>query len=143
LQRFRGASRIGPEYPPGIPAGGGVVRFTKGKIMRKFAFPISTLSFMTMTVVSVANADTQNLAIAKQCFDCHAAVKQVGKAPAFKALADKYKGTANVEANLAQKIRDGGEGHWGSIPMPGAEGVRPDVSEVEAKELAAWILAQH
>jgi cytochrome c len=125
----------------GFQAGSCIVHFTKGKTMRKFGIPVSALSFMA--VVSVANADTQSLAIAKQCFACHAAGKQVGRAPTLKAIAEKYKGMANAEADLAQKIKDGGEGHWGSIPMPGTEGIRPDVSEAEAKELAAWILTQH
>jgi cytochrome c len=109
--------------------------------MNKFAISISALFFMAM--VSVANAGTQNLAIEKQCFSCHAAVKQVGRAPTLKAIAEKYKGMANAEADLAQKIKGGGEGHWGSIPMPGTEGTRPDVSATEAKELAAWVLTQH
>ena len=109
--------------------------------MNKFAIPISALYFMAMA--SVANADTQNLAIAKQCFSCHAAVKQVGRAPTFKAIAEKYKGMPTAEADLALEIKNGGEGHWGSIPMPGTKGIRPDVSEAEAKELAAWILTQN
>ena len=67
----------------------------------------------------------------------------MSKAPAFKAIADKYKGQANAAANLALKIKTGGVGHWGSTQMPSSEGNRPDVSEAEAKELVAWILALH
>jgi cytochrome c len=109
--------------------------------MSIIAIPVALLS--SMAIVSIAYADTKGLAEEKQCFSCHALAIQVGKAPAFKAIAKKYIGIPNVEANLVHKIRNGGEDHWGPIPMPGAEGVRPDVSEIEAKELVAWILAQH
>jgi cytochrome c551/c552 len=109
--------------------------------MTKFVISISVLSLVAM--VSVAHADTQGLAMSKQCFSCHTLAVQVGEAPAFKMIAEKYRGKANVEADLIQKIRIGGEGHWGSVPMPVTEGIRPDVSEAEAKELVDWILAQH
>ncbi|MGA7750831.1 MAG: c-type cytochrome [Gallionella sp.] len=109
--------------------------------MTKYAIPISALLFVAM--VCVAHADTKSLAVEKQCFSCHTADIQVGKAPPFRAIAEKYKGKANVEANLVQKIKNGGVGHWGSIPMPAIEGERPDVSDAEARELVAWILAQH
>jgi len=115
--------------------------------MDRFAIITFTLSFTAM--VSVAHADPKSLAVEKGCFSCHTSsvqssnTMQMSKAPSFKAIAEKYKGQANVEANLAIKIKNGGIGHWGSTPMPSSEGNRPDVSEAEAKELAAWILAQH
>lgn len=118
-----------------------IVHFTGRKNMTKYAVSISALLFVAMD--SIAHAHTKSLAVAKQCFSCHAVDIQVGKAPAFKAIAEKYKGNANVEANLVQKIKNGGVGHWGFIPMPAVEGKRPDVSEAEAMELVAWILAQH
>jgi len=37
---------------------------------------------------------------------------------------------------LATKIRQGGGGVWGAIPMP----ANPQVNEAEGKKLAAWIL---
>jgi cytochrome c len=109
--------------------------------MTKYTILISALLFAAMA--SVAHADTKSLAMEKQCFFCHAVDKQVGKAPSFKAIAEKYRGKANVEENLAQRIENGGVDHWGSIPMPLPEGHRPDVSNAEAKELVAWILSQH
>ena len=84
---------------------------------------------------------SEALAQSKQCFSCHALDKEMPKAPSFKAIARKYKGVANAEVMLADKVRVGGVGHWGSAPMPAA-GPRPAVSEAEAKELAAWVLAQ-
>lgn len=109
--------------------------------MTKFSIPISALTLMAM--VSVAHADTKSLAEEKQCFVCHSLDRQIGRATAFKAIAERYRGKANIESNLAQKIKNGGVGHWGYIPMPPAGWKRPDVSEAEAKELVAWILALH
>ena len=38
--------------------------------------------------------------------------------PGLTEVAAKYKGDAGAEANLAAKLRDGGAGAWGQIPMP-------------------------
>jgi cytochrome c len=109
--------------------------------MTRFVFPFGALSLLAMA--AAAHADTRDLAVAKQCFSCHAVTRQVGKAPAFKEIAFKYIGKANVQASLAEKIQFGGVGHWGYYPMPSTELKRPEVSEAEANELAAWVLAQH
>jgi len=105
----------------------------------KFTILIFFLSFAA--AASAAHADTQELALEKQCFSCHAFDRQVGKAPAFKAIAEKYRGRAGVEEDMVQKIKNGGVGHWGNVPMPSPEGRRPAVSEAEARELVRWILA--
>jgi cytochrome c len=39
---------------------------------------------------------------------------------------------------LAKKIREGGVGNWGQVPMP----ANPQVNEQEAATLAKWVLAQ-
>ena len=56
--------------------------------------------------------------------------------PAFKDVAAKYKGQAGAEAMLAGKIKNGTKGVWGPVPMPAQ-----NVTEEEAKKLAAWVLA--
>lgn len=77
------------------------------------------------------------LAQAKNCMACHqVAVKVVG--PAYKDVAKKYAGDKNAAAMLATKIMKGGSGVWGPVPMP----ANPQVSEAEAKKLAAWVLSQ-
>jgi cytochrome c551/c552 len=109
--------------------------------MSKFLISACVVSLLAMA--SSAQADTRDLAVAKQCFSCHAVTRQVGKAPAFNEIAFKYMGKANVQAGLAEKIRNGGVGHWGYYPMPSTDIKRPEVSEAEADELAAWVLSQH
>ena len=111
------------------------------KIMSRLSIPVSVLSLLAM--VSVAHADPGKLAEEKQCLLCHTMDNKVGRATAFKAIAQRYKGKADAEANLVQMVEKGGVGHWGYVPMPPAGWKRPDVSEAEARELVDWILALH
>ena len=87
-------------------------------------------------VASPAWADAQ-LAAKKNCMACHAVDKKV-VGPAYKDVAAKYAGQKDAVDKLAAKIMKGGSGVWGPVPMP----ANPQVSEAEAKQLAAWVLAQ-
>jgi cytochrome c len=80
-----------------------------------------------------ANAD---LAKNKNCMACHAVDKKV-VGPAYKEVAAKYAGQKDATDKLAQKIVKGGSGAWGAVPMP----ANPQVTEAEAKTLAAWVLS--
>lgn len=88
----------------------------------------------TVFVTAPALAD-QALAQKKNCMACHAVEKKV-VGPAYKEVAKKYAGQ-NVEAKLVAKIKQGGSGVWGAIPMP----ANPQVSDAEAKQLATWVLS--
>ncbi|HMV00886.1 MAG TPA: c-type cytochrome [Rhodocyclaceae bacterium] len=76
------------------------------------------------------------LAKAKNCMSCHAIDKKI-VGPAYKDVAAKYKGDAKAPAALAAKIKAGGKGSWGEVPMP-----PNNVTDDEAKKLAAWVLSQ-
>ncbi len=52
-------------------------------------------------------------------------------------MAAKYKGDAGAVEALAAKVKAGGKGVWGQIPMP-PNNVTPE----EAKKLATWVLSQ-
>lgn len=82
-----------------------------------------------------AHAD-EALAKAKNCMSCHAIDKKL-VGPAYKEVAAKYKGDKAAPAALAAKIKAGGKGVWGQVPMP-----PNNVTEDEAKKLAAWVLSQ-
>ncbi|NMV37767.1 c-type cytochrome [Ralstonia insidiosa] len=83
-----------------------------------------------------AAPDMQALADKSGCFSCHSMqTKIVG--PAFVDVAAKYKGDADAPARLAKKVREGGKGVWGRIPMP----PHPNLNEDEAKQLVAWVLS--
>jgi cytochrome c len=75
------------------------------------------------------------LAKAKNCMACHATDKKL-VGPAYKDVAAKYAGQKDAVDKLAQKIIKGGSGVWGPVPMP----PNANVSEAEAKTLAAWVL---
>ena len=76
------------------------------------------------------------LAKAKNCMSCHAIDKKL-VGPAYKEVAAKYKGDKAAPAMLAAKVKAGGKGVWGQIPMP-----PNNVTEDEAKKLVAWVLSQ-
>ena len=78
----------------------------------------------------------EKLAGAKNCLGCHAVNTQV-VGPAFKDVAKKYAGDKSAAETLAAKVRAGGGGVWGAIPMP----ANPQVNEAEAKKLVTWILS--
>lgn len=92
---------------------------------------VSALFAGLMSGQAMANAD---MAKAKNCMSCHSVDKKL-VGPSFKDVAAKYKGQ-NVADKLAAKIKAGGSGVWGPIPMPAN-----NVSDAEAKQLAQWILA--
>jgi cytochrome c len=87
-------------------------------------------------LASPASADTR-LATSKNCLACHQPDKKV-VGPAFKDVASRYAGDKDAVDRLAQKIVKGGAGAWGPVPMP----ANPQVSEAEARQLAAWVLTQ-
>ena len=75
-------------------------------------------------------------ALAKKhnCLACHQVDKKtVG--PAYREIAKKYKGQS-VAAKLEQKVKKGGQGAWGNVPMP----PNPAVPDGDVKKLVDWIL---
>ena len=88
-----------------------------------------------IVMTSQVQAD-EALAKAKNCMACHATDKKL-VGPAYKDVAAKYKGDAKAPAMLATKVKAGGKGAWGEIPMP-----PNNVTDDEAKKLVAWVLAQ-
>lgn len=77
-----------------------------------------------------------DLAKAKNCMSCHAIDKKL-VGPSYKDVAAKYKGDKGAVDKLAAKVKAGGKGAWGEIPMP-----PNNVTEDEAKKLVAWVLSQ-
>src|SRR5690606_24742652 len=73
---------------------------------------------------------------AHTCAGCHAVDrKMVG--PSYRDIAAKYKDQAGVGDMLIQKIRKGGAGAWGPIPMP----PNPAISDTDLKTAVDWILS--
>jgi cytochrome c len=84
---------------------------------------------------TTAMAGAEDLAKAKGCFACHDInAKKVG--PAFKDVAKRFAGKPDAVAHLSERIKKGGVGEWGNVPMP-----PQNVTDEEAKKLAEWVLS--
>ena len=80
--------------------------------------------------------DAAKLAQDKGCLACHAIDKKV-VGPAYKDVAAKYRNDKSALPKLVKKVREGGQGAWGQVPMPPNQ-----VSEKEAQTLVRWVLSQ-
>ena len=70
------------------------------------------------------------------CVACHANDKKV-IGPAYNEVSLKYKGQADAPAKLVAKVKAGGLGVWGQIPMP----PNANVPEPELQAMIGYILA--
>jgi cytochrome c len=80
-----------------------------------------------------ARAD-EALAKKHNCLACHRLDKRT-LGPAYRDVATRYRGQ-NVAAKLEQKVKNGGEGAWGNVPMP----PNAAVPEGDIRKLVDWIL---
>lgn len=72
------------------------------------------------------------------CTTCHAADKKL-VGPALKSIAAKYAGDKTAQDKLVLKVRKGGSGSFGSMPMPAAD---KSISDASIHTIVEWILAQ-
>lgn len=96
--------------------------------------PLLAVLFATVAAPAWSQSGA-DLAAKKNCLACHQADKKL-VGPSYKSIAAKYAGDKGAADMLATKIMKGGSGVWGPVPMP----ANPQVSEAEAKQLAAWVL---
>lgn len=71
------------------------------------------------------------------CLACHSVANKI-IGPAYKDVAAKYKGDKGAEAKLIAKVKAGGSGVWGPIPMPANS---PQVKDEDIKTVVQWILS--
>ncbi|MHB1232297.1 MAG: c-type cytochrome [Burkholderiales bacterium] len=81
-------------------------------------------------------ADGLALAQKNACMACHQVDKKL-VGPAYKDVAAKYRGDKTAEAKLVKKVKNGGSGVWGTIPMP----PHPQMSDADIKTIVHWILS--
>ncbi len=86
---------------------------------------------------AVDMAKGEALAKANNCLACHTVDKKL-VGPAYQDVAKKYKGDKDAEDKLIKKVKAGGSGVWGPIPMPPNS---PKVSDADIKTLVEWVLA--
>jgi cytochrome c len=98
----------------------------------------SILAACAVALVSLpAMADTgADLAKKNNCMSCHGVDKKI-IGPAFKDVAKKYKGNADAVALLSKKVKDGGSGVWGPIPMS----PNKTISDADIKVMVEYVLS--
>ncbi|MDQ2987628.1 MAG: c-type cytochrome, partial [Pseudomonadota bacterium] len=70
------------------------------------------------------------------CTACHGVTNRI-IGPGFNEVTAKYKGKPGLEAYFNGKIKRGGEGIWGTMPMPPQDHVK----EADVRAIAAWLAA--
>lgn len=87
----------------------------------------------------LSDSEAKTFFNAKGCNACHG-VDEMRIGPSYKMIATRYAQTARDAVDiLSWKIRHGGAGAWGAVPMIS----NPGVSQEEAEAAARWILGQH
>jgi len=97
--------------------------------------PATILALASLTLLAAPAIANEELAKKHACTACHAVDKKV-VGPAFKEVAAKYKGNAKAEAMLIDKVKKGGVGTWGQVPMP----PNASVPDADVKALVKWVL---
>ncbi|HEX3635332.1 MAG TPA: c-type cytochrome [Paraburkholderia sp.] len=78
----------------------------------------------------------QVVASSNACMGCHAVDRKL-VGPSFLQIAARYKGDPQAPAKLARKVKDGGSGVWGMIPMPAHQ----SMSDADIRTVVDWVLA--
>jgi len=95
-----------------------------------------TLLLAAAAVAATPALANEELAKKNACTACHAVDKKL-VGPAYKEVAAKYKGDKGAEAKLFDKVKKGGTGTWGQVPMPPNAAVKDE----DIKVLVKWILS--
>ncbi|HEX5091780.1 MAG TPA: c-type cytochrome [Burkholderiales bacterium] len=71
------------------------------------------------------------------CLACHVVKGPKTVGPAYADVAKKYAGKKDAVAHLMDKVKKGGSGTWGPVPMP----PNPSVPDADLKALVTWVLS--
>ena len=102
--------------------------------MKTMVLAASTAA-LSLGAVATASADALALATKSGCMACHQVETKVG-GPAYKDVAAKYKDQADAVDMLSAKVKAGGAGVWGPVPMP----PNVAVSDEDIKTIVTWIM---
>ena len=94
------------------------------------------LAALAATLVAAPAVANEELAKKNACTACHAIDKKL-VGPAYKEVATKYRADKGAEAKLVEKVKKGGVGVWGQVPMP----PNAQVKDEDVATLVKWILA--
>ncbi len=94
---------------------------------------------LSLATPAFAQANIEATMTKAGCLACHAKDKKL-VGPAYKDVAAKYKGQADAVAKLMVKVRKGGSGVYGPIPMP--PNPVEKLSDADLKAAVEWVLKQ-
>jgi cytochrome c len=100
-------------------------------------FAVLALSLAAAAASSLPAQASEELAKKYMCLTCHTVDKKL-VGPAYHDVAVKYKGDKGAEAKLVEKVKKGGVGVWGQIPMPPND----KVPDADLKALVKWVLSK-
>jgi cytochrome c len=103
--------------------------------MTRIAFALAAAGTLFAAPLTAAASDA--LAKKHNCFACHQVDKKV-VGPSYKEVAAKYASDKGAQAKLVDKVKKGGVGVWGQVPMP----PNAAVPDADAQALVKWILSQ-
>jgi cytochrome c len=83
---------------------------------------------------SAAASHPSDLLVRHACTSCHGMTSKI-IGPGFNEIAAKYEGRADAQVYLSKRIREGGQGVWGTVPMPPQAGLK----ENDVDEIARWL----
>ena len=96
-----------------------------------------TLALPLAAAATKPDPATEAMMKKSDCFTCHSVAKKI-VGPAYKDVAKKYKSDPKALAMLVDKVKKGGSGHWGQVPMA----AHPNLKDADVKAMVTWVLAQ-
>ena len=105
----------------------------------KFAMTLLAAAASVTLAAGAQAADAkaaEALAKSSGCLACHTVDKKL-VGPSYQEIAKRYRKDKGAAANLAQKVKAGGKGTWGDIPMP----PNAHVKDADIRAIVQWILS--
>ena len=103
-----------------------------------FVPSVALMAALALTAPATqASPETEAAMNKAGCMACHTKDKKI-VGPSFKDIAVKYKGQADAPVKLAEKVRKGGSGSFGPVPM--APNGPDKISDKDLKEAVELIL---
>jgi cytochrome c len=112
------------------------------KLMKKYLTLVVTsglLAFGASVHAAVDDKTASALMSKAQCTACHNVERKL-VGPSFKQVAQKRKDEKDAVAVIVKKVREGGTGAYGQIPMP--PNPKNKISDADLNKLAEWILTK-
>ena len=100
-------------------------------------FAALALTIAAGAIASMPAQASEELAKKYMCMTCHTVEKKL-VGPSYQDVAAKYKGDKAAEAKLVDKVKKGGVGVWGQIPMPPND----KVPDADVNALVKWVLTK-